>query len=216
MLKSYFARRASARSHSLIVRNLTDAVSQAAARGDTIAAFAFQREIDRLMAEMTAGNETYFAERPKANKEEELDLSLFGLQWAELTCDAMHQSKSAFLIDCGDRGRATITPQGISLTGGLENDPTALLLAVRHAQLNWSNGIVATGSPEEKFKIAVAAKMLGVKVRGASIPRSRRAEAEALMESWQPQLEAIRSPARTMPPGPRRTRPLTISNPAYA
>lgn len=218
MLKYYFDRRASGRCHSFIVQNLTAAAAEAAARGDTVAAFAFQQEIDRLRAEITENNETYISQRP--NKDEKLgvfDSRMITIQWAGLPCDAMHQTNNACLIDCGDRGRAAITPRGISLTGGLQNDPAAILLAVRHGQLNWPNGVVAHGSPEEKFKFAVAAKMLGVKVKGAKIPRARQAQADALIAEWRPILAEIRQQGGPARPAQARVSPgVTISNPAFA
>ena len=218
MINSYLDRRASGRCHSSIVLNLTMAAAEAAARGDTAAALLFQREIDRLHDEMAQNSETYISSRPeKRGEADDFNARMVAIQWASLPSDAMYQTNTACLVDCGSRGRVSITPRGISLTGGLQNEPAAILLAVRHGQLNWPHGIVAHGSPEERFKFAVAAKMLGVKVKGAKIPRARQAEADALIEQWQPLLDEIRQHAGPARPGQARVAPgVVISRPAYA
>lgn len=217
MLNNYLDRRASGRCRSSIVHTLTIAAAEAAARGDATAAFVFQQEIDRLRARMVERGETYISPRPeKEGQVGVFDSRMIAIQWASLPCAAMHQTSSACLIDCGDRGRVSITSRGISLTGGLQNDPAAILLAVRHGQLNWPHGFIAHGSPEEKFRIAVAAKMLGVKVKGAKIPRARRAEADALVVQWQPLLDTIREHGEPTRPSQQRGSPsVTISNPAF-
>lgn len=220
MLKSFLDWRGSGRCHSSIVHNLTMAAAEAAARGDVVAALCFQREIDRLREEMAKNSETYISPRPRSEKDgaaAAFDYRMIAIQWQGILCDAMHQTNSACVIDCGSRGRAAITPRGISLTGGLQNDPAAILLAVRHGQLNWPQGVIAHGSPEGRFKFAVAAKMLGLKVKGAKIPRSRQAEADALIVQWQPILAEIRrnnGPAR--PDQARVQARVTISNPDFA
>ena len=218
MVLDYLNRRYAGRFHSTLIHQLTRAAAEAAERGDTAAALAFQQEIDRIRDRMNERKETFIGPRPaEATSKDPFEVRLVAVQWAGLPSGRLVQSPSACLIDCGDRGTVSITATGVSFTGELENDPAAIMLAVRHGQMNWPSGIVFHGSAEEGFKIAVAAKMLGVKVKGAKIPRARRAEAKALMLEWKPQLDSIRygsGPARPARSGSAPS--VTISRVAVA
>lgn len=189
MLKHYLNTRASSRCNATIIKDLKSAAEQAAERGDSAAALAFQGEIDRLYDHLADEGQTYASPRPAPDGEEpSFNPSLIAVQWSAFPSEALHQSKSACVIDCGERGKVIIAPSGIALTGEVLSDPKAIQLCVRHAQLNWKHGMRIHGSDEVKFKFAVAAKIAGVKVKGARIPRARRAEAEALIQQWRQDL----------------------------
>lgn len=209
-VSTYIRQQAHGTATSGVIHALEQAAAEAATRGDTITAAALQREADHLRQSMRAGNIAVARRPANTSKSKPLDMKMLAIQWAGLSPDKTHSGSGACVLDCGTRGTAAITANGCTLTCALADDPVAILLLVRHAQLNWEARVVPHGTAEFQFKVAVAAKMLGVKVRRGAIPRARRAEAADLARDWEPILSAVingntptrpRAPTAPMPAG---------------
>jgi hypothetical protein len=158
-------------------------------------AITMQAEADRIRAAMVEDGLT-LADKPDANPDTKKPFNQhhIALNWSQIKAQKAHITPRVIVLDHGDRGSIAIAPSGIHLSGEMSHDPKALLLAMRHAQLHFGASVTMTGDDETKFRMAVAAKMLGVKVNWlSSIPRTRRAEADALAEQWKPMLDEIRS-----------------------
>jgi hypothetical protein len=217
-IKEFLERRATGTLTSPQIQQLEAAAVAAIATGDTDAAAAFQRAADALRSALVSSSIAYSP--PKEVKEEKdkdgkpikapapkiVPPGVIAMQWAALAPTNLHASRGTCLLDCGGRGTITITPTGISLTGSLANDPIAILLSARHAQLHWDSACKIAGSDEFKFNVAVAGKMLGVKTRRAHVPFARRSEARDLADDWRPVLSSITGVVAPPRPGaPRAT-----------
>ena len=199
-IKTYFENRATATASSAQIHQLEAAAAAALASGDAVGAAAFQRAAAQLRFELLANRiailragkgSTAKTKDGKPVEPKHADSRLIAQQWSALNADRVLLSKSACVLDCGTRGTATITPTGITLSGSLQTDPTALLLVARHAQLHWNGRAKAAGNDDFKFGFAVAGSMLGVATKRARIPRARRAEADGMSQTMRPILDAI-------------------------
>jgi hypothetical protein len=222
-VKAFLERRAASAMSSPQIHQLEAAVTAAIASGDHEAAATLQREADRLRAQLVAQGATFVApkpppkakngEQPKQQPPKIVPAGVIALQWAALNPTKIQAINGVCVLDCGDRGAVTITPTGISCSGSLGNDPTAILLTARHAQLHWNGTCRISGTDSYKFQVAVAGQMLGVKTQRAHVPLMRRADATRLKVEWQPLLASITgSPTRPNRPG----RSAEISSPTPA
>ena len=191
------------------------------ARGDAATALALQREADFLRASLHAASQAFNSSHAAGKRNSvvepvKFDTKMIAVQWASLQADQVRVSGKACVLDCGTRGSVTVTPTGIALTGSLKADPNAIMLLVRHAQLNWDSKLIVHGSDEFKLNTGVASKMLGVKVLRGRIPRSQRAEADALANKWRSTLDLAlfgNAPTRPRAPLPSTTGPVIASAP---
>jgi hypothetical protein len=208
-VKVFLEKRAIGNAVSPQIHELEVAAAAAFATGDRDGALAFQRAADQLRRELLASKTALAQPATATASTKRPDTRLIASQWSALNAARVHLTKTACVLDCGERGNVTITPTGITLSGSLQTDPTALLLVARHAQLHWNGHAVAAGSNDFKFGIAVASSMLGVKTKRARINRSRRSEADDLSQAMRPILDGINgaaSPSRPTASG-RSSRP---------
>jgi hypothetical protein len=224
--KTFFENRASGSVTSAQIHQLEVAAVTAVASGDKAAADAFQQAADQLRAQLFANRISLSrptgtpsdakAKDDKSSTAKPFDPRVVSSQWSALGAYRVHLSKTTCVLDCGARGMATITPTGITLSGSLQADPTALLLMARHAQLHWDGRATVAGSKDFKLGIAVAGAMVGVKTRRARIGCNQRLEAHTLTETMRPILSNITgvpSPSRPAAPGSPST-PRAMPSPA--
>lgn len=211
-IKEFLDRRAASEPTSSVIQRLEAAAAAAAATGDLATATALQMEADRLRRSSMAAN-IIISPRPKSQPAKPLNVRHVVMQWRALEPSKVYTGDGVCVLDCGDRGTATITATAVTLSGALQNEPIAVLLMARHAQQHWGGKAVAFGTTDFKFQVAVASKMLKVKTARARIPRNRRADADELAKDWRPIVDS--KICGMEPDPPKRRRPLTISRPDF-
>ena len=216
----YLEKRAMVFSTSELIKKLEDGAKEAVINGEIEKSIYLQGEADRLRLQLKEQNDRKVSDTKiitagqKYQQRKPVDPAILKLQWAALGADKVTSTAQMTIFDCGERGMVIITPNRVRVRG-FRDDPLANLLATRHVQLHFDGECIHRGSPESKFKAAVAGKMLGVKVINAHIPRSRRQEAVVLTQQWQPILENIipmNSPKRPLlRDDPRRTPQVAVA-----
>jgi hypothetical protein len=131
----------------------------------------------------------------------------------------------AIHFNYGDRGSVSITPDRLTYTGAIADDPKALLAGVLHMKKHWPHGCrfgeedfaLQNQHPDYLFRFLVAAKMVGLLVQDPRAPRksrwsqyaqaviddSRSNDVEELEKQWAPLLASLTA---LQSPGPKKSR----------